>query len=102
MLGLEPLIAHTGFAAGLLQLAALLFACDSAFFRRACRLRRAARRIDAQRVAQGLDETLLGERAVARLAPFVVDDDPDLWSETIDHALSLHRSEGARGLQIES
>src|SRR4051794_18917642 len=100
--GLETRIAHTRFAAALLQLAAFLFARDPPLFRAPCRLRGTARWVDPQRFAQALDETILRQSPVARLAPFVVDHDPDLWSETIDHALSLHRSESGRGLQIQS
>ena len=85
----------------MLELAATLFALDSALLRCAGRLRRAPWLVDAQRFAKALDETILGQRAIARLAAFVVDDHPDLWSEAIDDALSLHRPEGGRGLEIE-
>ena len=95
------MIAHTGLAAGLLQLAAALLAFDSALLRCARRLRRAPWLLHAQRFAQALDEAIFGERAIAGLAAFVVDDHPDLWSEAIDDALSLHRPEGGRRLEIE-
>ena len=58
----------------------------------------APRRVDVQRLAQAFDEALLGERPVAGLAALVVDDDPDLRPEAVDHALALHRTEGRRRL----
>ena len=53
-------------------------------------------RVDVERLAQAFHEALLGERPVARLAAFVVDDDPDLRPEAVDDALALHRTEGRR------
>lgn len=102
MLGLSPLIAHIWLAAGLLQLAAALFARDASLLRRAGRLGRAARRVDVQRLAQPIDETLFGQCPVAQLAAFVVDDHSDLRTEALDHALALHRSERRRCLGVEA
>jgi hypothetical protein len=54
-----------------------------------------------ERLTEAFHETLLGERSVARLAPLLVYDDPELRSEAVDNALALHRSERRRGLEIE-
>ena len=54
-----------------------------------------------ERFAQPFHQALLGERTVACLAAFVVDDDPDLRPEAVDHTLALHRTERRRRLEIE-
>jgi hypothetical protein len=54
-----------------------------------------------ERVAKTFHQALFGQRSVARLAAFLVDDDTDLRPEPVDHPLALHRTEGRRGFEIE-